>query len=121
MADIPEPGSATLAQVLVKLGEMSAQLAVITVQLGAIPDHESRLRALEKWRYSLPFAMLAGAEQPAVVIDPGPRHARLLRAGDKPRRSRPRGDDKRRRAAIPRHRRQTPSINHQTKRRVGRR
>ena len=68
MADIPEPGSATLAQVLVKLGEMSAQLAVITVQLGAIPDHESRLRALEKWRYSLPFAMLAGAGSVALSV-----------------------------------------------------
>lgn len=45
------------AQILVKLGEMGAQLAVIAEQLktasGTNLDHEGRLRALERFRFSL--------------------------------------------------------------------
>ena len=52
----PDPGA--VSQVLLKLGEMSAQLAVIVEQLKAVPDHESRIRKLEQWRYGLPFAGL---------------------------------------------------------------
>ena len=49
----PDP---SVSQVLIKLGEMSAQLAAISEQLKSIPDHEARLRKLEAWRYGLPLA-----------------------------------------------------------------
>lgn len=41
-----DPG-AILAQILVEQGKTSTQLAVISEQLKAVPDHENRLRALE--------------------------------------------------------------------------
>lgn len=47
-------GDEVPAQILIKLGEMGAQLAVISTQLQAIPDHEQRLRALERARWPLP-------------------------------------------------------------------
>ena len=49
----PDP---TIAQVLLKLGEMSTTLAVICEQLKAVPDHEARIRKLEQWRYGLPLS-----------------------------------------------------------------
>jgi hypothetical protein len=56
----PEAGATVrLVDVFAKQVEMGAQLAVIHEQLKAIPDHEQRIRALERWRYSLPIAMLA--------------------------------------------------------------
>lgn len=36
-----------LAQILLKLGEISTQVAVMQETLKQIPDHETRLRALE--------------------------------------------------------------------------
>lgn len=39
--------TATSDQILIKLGEMSAQLAVVVEKLNALPDHEIRLRALQ--------------------------------------------------------------------------
>jgi len=51
---MPASGDEFPAQVLIKLGEMGAQLAVITEQLKSIPDHEQRLRALERARWPLP-------------------------------------------------------------------
>lgn len=53
------PPDATIAQVLIKLGEMSAQLAAMTEQLKTIPDHEARLRALERFRFTLAGAVIA--------------------------------------------------------------
>jgi hypothetical protein len=57
---MPEPAQTPdgmTAQVLVKLGEMGAQLAVIGEQLktaaGTNLDHEGRIRALERFRFSL--------------------------------------------------------------------
>ena len=52
----PDPGA--LSQILLKLGEMGSQLAVMGEKLNAIPDHESRIRKLEAWRYGLPLAGL---------------------------------------------------------------
>ena len=37
----------TLAQILLKMGEMGNQLAAIGEQLKALPDHENRIRGLE--------------------------------------------------------------------------
>jgi hypothetical protein len=44
-----------MAQILLKQGEMGTQLAVIGTKLDAIPfaDHESRIRSLERFRYTL--------------------------------------------------------------------
>jgi hypothetical protein len=39
------------SQILLKLGEISAQIAVMTEQLKAVPDHETRLRSLEKFQF----------------------------------------------------------------------
>lgn len=52
------------AQILLELGKISVTLAVIGTKLEAIPDHESRIRKLEQWRYGLPlsgFIALASA------------------------------------------------------------
>lgn len=39
--------SGMLAQILLRQGEMSTQLAVISEQLKAVPDHEGRIRTME--------------------------------------------------------------------------
>ena len=52
--------SPMLAQILIKQGEMSVQLAVIAEKLSDLPDHETRLRALERWRYALPTSLVLG-------------------------------------------------------------
>lgn len=50
-AQVSEPGATIrLVDVFAKQIEMGAQLAVITEQLRAIPDHEQRLRVLETAR-----------------------------------------------------------------------
>ena len=55
-------GDAAAAQILIKMGEMSAQLAVISEQLKDLPDHETRLRSLERFRYTLAgLAIVGGA------------------------------------------------------------
>lgn len=43
----PAPPTATTDQILLKLGEMAATLAVMDERLKAVPDHESRLRGVE--------------------------------------------------------------------------
>lgn len=45
------PSSSTNDQILIKLGEMGVQLAVISEQLKDVPDHELRIRALEQFRW----------------------------------------------------------------------
>lgn len=50
---------ATAAQILVELGAMKVQLAVISEQLKAVPDHEARIRRLESARSKLVGAALA--------------------------------------------------------------
>ncbi len=49
----------TILDVYTKQIELGAQLAVIHEQLRAIPDHESRLRALERFRFTLMGAAIA--------------------------------------------------------------
>lgn len=46
--------------------KMGVQMAVIGKQLEQLPDHEARIRVLERWRYSLPVAAL-GALASAVL------------------------------------------------------
>jgi hypothetical protein len=59
--------SSDAAQILVKLGEMGAQLAVIGEQLKSIPDHEARLRALERARWPWPTVAAVAAVGAAVA------------------------------------------------------
>jgi hypothetical protein len=49
----------TLLDIYTRQVEMGAQLAVIHEQLKAIPDHETRIRALERFRFSLLGAAIA--------------------------------------------------------------
>lgn len=51
--------SVTILDVFAKQIEMGAQLGVIHEQLRAIPDHETRLRSLERFRFSLMGAAVA--------------------------------------------------------------
>jgi hypothetical protein len=65
----PAPDSnSMLAQILIKQGEMGTQLAVITEQLKAVPDHENRIRSLERWRYGLPLAGVLAIGSTAISI-----------------------------------------------------
>jgi hypothetical protein len=50
-----------MSDVTFKVSEISTQLAVITEQLKAVPDHESRIRALEQFRYRIAGAAAIGS------------------------------------------------------------
>lgn len=47
------PESGILGQLLIKQGEMGTQLAVITEKLNAVPDHEFRIRSLERFKWTI--------------------------------------------------------------------
>ena len=47
--------------------KMGAQLDVIKEQLKAIPDHEARMRALERFRFTLLGAAIAGEALAGVI------------------------------------------------------
>lgn len=79
----PDDSSMPSSQILLKLGEMGMQLAVISEQLKAVPDHEQRLRtleagnppdqeprlkSLERWRYALPASAFAALASAGVAI-----------------------------------------------------
>jgi hypothetical protein len=55
-----------LIDIFAKQIEMTTSLAVIGEQLKMIPDHENRIRALEKWRYGLPLTALVSVASLAV-------------------------------------------------------
>jgi len=42
------------SQILVELRELRIQVAVLTEQLKSVPDHEDRLRALERRVWAIP-------------------------------------------------------------------
>ncbi len=48
-----QPDTSATSQILLKLGEMGTQLAVIHEQLKDLPDHEQRIRVLETGRNRL--------------------------------------------------------------------
>lgn len=50
-----------LAQILIEQGKQGKDIAVILEKLNDVPDHETRIRALERWRWSLPASVLAAA------------------------------------------------------------
>lgn len=43
----------TSAQIFLALGEIKTSLAVMDQKLQALPDHEMRIRALERFRFTL--------------------------------------------------------------------
>ena len=57
---------ALLVQIIAEQAKQGATLAVIQARLESIPDHESRLRVLERWRWSVP-ASLTGAAGSVLV------------------------------------------------------
>ena len=54
------PAEGMPAQILLKLGEMGEKLAVINTKLDALPDHEARIRALERFRFTLAGLSIVG-------------------------------------------------------------
>jgi len=64
---MPQQGDPT-AQILLELGKISVTLAVMQKTLEAIPDHESRIRKLEQWRYGLPLSGLLAIGSAALSI-----------------------------------------------------
>lgn len=60
--------AAMLSQILLKQGEMGTQLAVISEQLRQLPDHEQRIRGLERWKYSIPITAIATLGSIALAI-----------------------------------------------------
>ena len=50
------------------LGHMDAQLSKNSLTDRELADHEGRLRALERWRYALPTAVLLGFGSAVVAI-----------------------------------------------------
>jgi hypothetical protein len=67
--------AALLGQILAKQGELLTQMAVMGKTLEAIPDHENRLRDLERWRYALPTSVLLGLASAATTIGYWVAHA----------------------------------------------
>lgn len=61
-------GSITLLDIYTRQVEMASTLAVIHEQLRAIPDHETRLRSLERWKYALPTSLLFAIVSVAVTV-----------------------------------------------------
>jgi hypothetical protein len=52
--DMPDtPGGPTLLDIFAKQVELGVQLAVITEQLKQLPDHEMRIRSIERFRFTL--------------------------------------------------------------------
>ena len=67
MAD-GEGSTIHLVDVFAKQIEMNAQLAVISEQLRQLPDHELRIRALERWRYALPASIAIAVSSGALGV-----------------------------------------------------
>lgn len=54
----PDP-TAMLSQILLEQGKQGIQLAIISEQLKVLPDYEARLRALERFRFTIVGAAVA--------------------------------------------------------------
>jgi hypothetical protein len=57
--DGPQPTVVSLLDIYTKQIEMKVQLAVINEKLADLPDHEARLRTLERFRFTLLGAAVA--------------------------------------------------------------
>lgn len=47
----------TLADVYSEVRKLADQVGTMAPQAGTISDHEARLRALERWRYTVPAGL----------------------------------------------------------------
>lgn len=56
----PDADSPMLVQIFTKQTEQGVQLAVILERLKALADYETRIRALERFRYTLAGLSLVG-------------------------------------------------------------
>lgn len=68
MADPPAVVTITLADVYLELRQLRQQVSEMTPQAAQVTDHETRLRALERWRYALPTAILFALASTATSI-----------------------------------------------------
>lgn len=67
--------SVTVLDVYTKQVEMNAQLGSLNEQLKVtLPDHENRIRALEKWRYGLPLSGLLALGSIALSVYDATHH-----------------------------------------------
>lgn len=62
------PSSDPTSQILVELGKINVTLAIMSKTMEAIPDHESRIRKLEAWRYGLPLSGLLAIASAALSV-----------------------------------------------------
>lgn len=71
--NMPDPtttvDSGSLAQVLIGLGEIKTDLAVVKTKLEAVPDHEQRIRSLERFRFTIAGAGTLGGGLAALLIN----------------------------------------------------
>jgi len=58
----------TLTDIYVELRRLQDTVAAMTPQSVQINDHETRLRALERWRYSLPVSLVLALGSTGVAI-----------------------------------------------------
>lgn len=58
----------TLADVYVELRQLGQKVDNMAPQAQQVTDHETRLRALERWRYALPTAVLFALASVATSI-----------------------------------------------------
>lgn len=58
----------TLKDVYVELMKIKESLLKVEEGVRSIPDHETRIRSLEKWRYGLPVSMVMALVSIAVAV-----------------------------------------------------
>lgn len=58
----------TLKDVYIEVRRLQDTVASMTPQGERLNDHETRLRALERWRYSLPIALVLAAGSAAAAV-----------------------------------------------------
>ena len=62
------PSTVTLLDIYTRQVQLDSKVDVIHEQLKAIPDHEDRIRALERWRYALPMSLVLAVLSAAVTL-----------------------------------------------------
>jgi hypothetical protein len=64
----------TLKDVYLLLLELQKQVGAMQGSVGAVSDHESRIRSLEKWRYALPVSLAGATASIIVALYEGSHH-----------------------------------------------
>jgi len=67
---MPEPGNGSYVRVtLVDIyEELVALRADVAALVPSVPDHEQRIRSLERWRYALPPALILGVGSVVLTV-----------------------------------------------------